>query len=80
MPSGAINSAAAIINDKNAKVHFGGAVNLNSNAFYNAENAVFDCDGDYTYGIVRINLGKFAVSGNVEMNKDSLNTSKKPVR
>ena len=76
MPSGAINSAAAIINYKNAKAHFGGAVNLNSNAFYNAENAVFDCDGDYTYGIVTINLGKFAVSGNVEMNKDSLNTSK----
>ena len=59
MPSGAINSAAAIINYKNAKAHFGGAVNLNSNAFYNAENAVFDCDGDYTYGIVTINLGKF---------------------
>lgn len=33
MPSGAINSAAAIINYKNAKAHFGGAVNLNSNAF-----------------------------------------------
>ena len=76
MPSGAISSDTAIINFKNAKAHFGGGVNLNSNAFYNGENAVFDCDGDYTYGTVTINLGKFAVSGNVEMNKDSLNTSK----
>ena len=76
MPSGAISSDTAIINFKNAKAHFGGGVNLNSNAFYNGENAVFDCDSDYTYGTVTINLGKFAVSGNVEMNKDSLNTSK----
>lgn len=76
MPSGAINSDAAIINFKNAKAHFGGGVNLNSNAFYNGENAVFDCDGDYTYGIVTINLGNYAVSGNVEMNKNSLNNSK----
>lgn len=76
MPSGAIAGDTAIINFKNAKAHFGGGVNLNSNAFYNDENAVFDCDGDYTYGTVTINLGNFAVSGNVEMNKDSLNTSK----
>lgn len=76
MPSSAIAGDTAIINFKNAKAHFGGGVNLNSNAFYNDENAVFDCDGDYTYGTVTINLGNFAVSGNVEMNKDSLNTPK----
>lgn len=33
MPSGAISSDTAIINFKNAKAHFGGGVNLNSNAF-----------------------------------------------
>lgn len=69
MPGSAIMCDTAFINFKNAKAHFGGTVDLNSNAFYNGENSVFDCGGDYTYGIVTINLGSFAAAGNVEMNK-----------
>ena len=69
MPGSAIMCDTAFINFKNAKAHFGGGVDLNSNAFYNGENSVFDCSGNYTYGIVTINLGSFAAAGNVEMNK-----------
>lgn len=75
MPSNAIMCDTAFINFKNAKAHFGGSVDLNSNAFYNGENSVFDCGGDYTYGIVTINLGSFAASGNVEMNKINVDQS-----
>ena len=75
MPGSAIMCDTAFINFKNAKAHFGGGVDLNSNAFYNGENSVFDCSGDYTYGIVTINLGSFAASGNVEMNKINVDQS-----
>ena len=75
MPGSAIMCDTAFINFKNAKAHFGGGVDLNSNAFYNGENSVFDCSGDYTYGIVTINLGWFAASGNVEMNKINVDQS-----
>ena len=49
MHGSAIMCDTAFINFKNAKAHFGGTVDLNSNAFYNGENSVFDCGGDYTY-------------------------------
>lgn len=75
MPGSAIMCDTAFINFKNAKAHFGGGVDLNSNAFYNGENSVFDCSGDYTYGIVTINLGSFAAFGNVEMNKINVDQS-----
>lgn len=75
MPGSAIMCDTAFINFKNAKAHFGGGVDLNSNAFYNGENSVFDCSGDYTYGIVTINLGSFAATGNVEMNKINVDQS-----
>lgn len=76
MPSGdAWLGDTAFINYTKSKAYFGGDVNLNSNSCFNGEGSVFSAKGDYTYGIVTINLGDFVVTGGVEMNKNSKNNS-----
>lgn len=76
MPSGdAWLGDTAFINYTKSKAYFGGDVNLNSNSCFNGEGSVFSAKGDFTYGIVTINLGDFVVTGGVEMNKNSKNNS-----
>lgn len=72
----AMGFESAFSNFSGAVAHFGGGVNLNSNGMLNDIDSVFSCVGDYTYGQLFVNCGKFIVTGSIEMNKNTKNTAK----
>ena len=69
----------AMINQNNAQSYFAGNVYLNSNAFLNATDTIFSCDGDLMYGVCLYNCGKFIVTGNVTTDEKDANKNSKTV-
>lgn len=63
------NHDCAIVNGKGAKLMVGGNTCLNANAFFNDENAVFNCGGNFDYGICVANCNEFVVDGDIVQNK-----------